>query len=103
MHFGRYICDYVKPLTGALYAKEAIKRIDGLIEKGVSTLISIEKDILKINELLQSSGKRLFVLYDRLDTCINPLRWDKAVSPLINYWWNNCESFSKNFRENGFV
>ena len=88
------LCDYVKPLTGALYAKEAIKRIDGLIEKGVSTLISIEKDILKINELLQSSGKRLFVLYDRLDTCINPLRWDKAVSPLINYWWNNCESFS---------
>lgn len=88
------LCDYVKPLTGAIYAKEALVRINELIEKGVSTLISIEKDILKINELLQSSGKRLFVLYDRLDTCINPLRWDKAVSPLINYWWNNCESFS---------
>ena len=53
------LCDYVKPLTGAIYAKEALVRINELIEKGVSTLISIEKDILKINELLQSSGKRL--------------------------------------------
>lgn len=88
------LCDYVKPLEGAIYAKEALVRIDKLIEKGVSTLIAIEKDILKINELLVQTGKRLFVLYDRLDTCINPLRWDKAVSPLINYWWNNCESFS---------
>ena len=43
---------------------------------------------------MQQQQKRLFVLYDRLDTCINPLRWNKAVSPLINYWRNNCESFS---------
>lgn len=85
---------YVKPLSGAGYAKEALVRIDELIEKGVKTLISIEKDIAKINNFLAVNNQRLFVLYDRLDTCINPLRWNKAVSPLINYWRNNCESFS---------
>lgn len=86
--------DYIKPLTGAGYAKEALVRIDELILKGVKTLITIEKDISCINEMLMAENKRLFVLYDRLDTCINPLRWNKAVSPLINYWRNNCESFS---------
>ncbi len=88
------LSDYIQPLTGAGYAKEALIRIDELIKKGVKTLITIEKDISLINELLKTNNKRLFVLYDRLDTCINPLRWNKAVSPLINYWRNNCESFS---------
>lgn len=27
------LCDYVKPLTGAIYAKEALVRINELIEK----------------------------------------------------------------------
>lgn len=88
------LAQYIKPLSGAGFAKEALVRIDELINKGVKTLISIEKDIAKINFLLAEKNQRLFVLYDRLDTCINPLRWNKAVSPLINYWRNNCESFS---------
>lgn len=88
------LSDYIKPLTGAGYAKEALIRINELIDKGVNTLITIEKDITRINELLKTNNKRLFVLYDRLDTCINPLRWNKAVSPLINYWRTNCESFT---------
>lgn len=86
--------EYVKPLDGAGYAKEALVRIEELIGKGVKALISIEKDMMLLNEFLQKKQKRLFVLYDRLDTCVNPLRWNKAVSPLINYWRNNCESFS---------
>lgn len=88
------LCDYIKPIAGQGYAKEALVRINEIVEKGVNALIVIEKDIAKINEYLVSKGKRLFVLYDRLDTCINPLRWNKAVSPLINYWRNNCEAFS---------
>lgn len=88
------LSDYVKPLDGAGFAKEALIRIDELISLGVKALVVIEKDILHLNEYLQQQQKRLFVLYDRLDTCINPLRWNKAVSPLINYWRNNCESFS---------
>lgn len=86
--------DYIKPITGAGYAKEALVRINEIVEMGVKALIVIEKDLTKINNYLITTGKRLFVLYDRLDTCINPLRWNKAVSPLINYWRNNCESFS---------
>lgn len=88
------LSSFIKPITGAGYAKEALVRINEMIERGVKTLITIEKDFAKINEYLANNGKRLFVLYDRLDTCINPLRWNKAVSPLINYWRNNCESFS---------
>ena len=88
------LSDFVKPLDGAGFAKEALIRIEELIYLGVKALVVIEKDILHLNEYLQQQQKRLFVLYDRLDTCINPLRWNKAVSPLINYWRNNCESFS---------
>lgn len=86
--------EYIKPIDGAGFAKEALVRIDELINQGVKALISIEKDMMRINEYLKIHQKRLFVLYDRLDTCINPLRWNKAVSPLINYWRNNCQSFS---------
>ncbi|MDE5887331.1 MAG: hypothetical protein K2H46_07080 [Muribaculaceae bacterium] len=88
------LSEYIKPLDGAGYAKEALRRIDKLIDLGVDALVVIEQDMLHLNEYLQNTQKRLFVLYDRLDTCINPLRWNKAVSPLINYWRNNCESFS---------
>lgn len=88
------LSEYVKPISGPGYAKEALLRINELIDMGVKALITIEKDIARLNDYLASVNKRLFVLYDRLDTCINPLRWNKAVSPLINYWRNNCESFS---------
>ena len=86
--------EYIKPIEGTGFAKEALVRIDELINMGVKSSIVIEKDFVRLNEHLGKTGKRLFVLYDRLDTCINPLRWNKAVSPLINYWRNNCESFT---------
>ena len=88
------LSEFIKPLDGAGFAKDALIRIDELINLGVKALVAIENDMLRLNEYLQKQQKRLFVLYDRLDTCINPLRWNKAVSPLINYWRNNCESFS---------
>ena len=88
------LSEFIKPLDGAGFAKDALIRIDNLINLGVKALVAIENDMLRLNEYLQKQQKRLFVLYDRLDTCINPLRWNKAVSPLINYWRNNCESFS---------
>ena len=88
------LAEFIKPLDGAGFAKEALIRIDKLIDLGVKALVAIENAMLRLNTYLQKQQKRLFVLYDRLDTCINPLRWNKAVSPLINYWRNNCESFS---------
>ena len=48
----------------------------------------------KVNNLLKKDNKKIFVLYDRLDSCINPLRWNKAVSPLIEYWRNNYKKYS---------
>lgn len=86
--------DKILPLAGTGFAKDAYIRIDRLINEGVRTIVEIEKDIIKLNDFLKAQNKKLFVLYDRLDTCVNPLRWNKAVSPLINYWRNNCESFS---------
>ena len=84
------LCDFVLPISG----NESVKRFNGLIDNGIDTLIEIERDMKRINQYLVDSDKTLFVLYDRLDTCINPLRWNKAVSPLISYWRDNCETFS---------
>lgn len=88
------LAEFIKPLDGVGFATEALIRIDKLVNLGVKALVAIENDMLRLNTNLQKQQKRLFVLYDRLDNCINPLRWNKAVSPLINYWRNNCESFS---------
>lgn len=82
--------EYILPISG----NESIKRFNEMIDNGIDTLIEIEKDMRSINQYLAESDKTLFVLYDRLDTCINPLKWNKAVSPLINYWRDNCETFS---------
>ena len=82
--------EYVLPISG----NESIKRFDELIDKGIDTLVEIERDMKSINRFLVENDKTLFVLYDRLDTCINPLKWKKAVSPLISFWWDNYESFS---------
>lgn len=82
--------EFVLPISG----NESIKRFNTLIDRGIDTLIEIEQDMKTINKYLAESGKTLFVLYDRLDTCINPLRWNKSVSPLISYWRDNCETFS---------
>ncbi len=73
---------------------ETAKRFNRLIDNGVDTLIVIEKDLERINDYLVENNKRIFVLYDRLDTCINPLRWNKAVSPLIDYWRDNSVTYS---------
>ena len=81
---------FAKPIEGY----EVVSRFNELIGKGIETLITIEEDLHKVNTQLVRSNKKIFVLYDRLDNCINPLHWNKAVSPLIEYWRNNYKKYS---------
>ena len=85
--------DYIKPIGG----NEAFVRFEELISKGIEVLVAIEEDLDKVNNLLCSNNKKIFLLYDRLDNCINPLHWNKAVSPLIEYWRNNYRKYSNIF------
>lgn len=87
------LSSYIKPIGG----NEALLRFEYLINKGTSTLVTIEEDLDRVNDFLKRENKRVFVLYDRLDNCINPLRWNKAVSPLIEYWRNNYRKYSNIF------
>lgn len=79
------LCDYITPIKGA----EAVRRFHKLISEGINTLITIEEDFIRINEYLKENNKKLFLMYDQLDTRINPIYWGKAVSPLIAYWREN--------------
>lgn len=82
--------DYVLPIHGT----EAIVRYEKLIRGDIQYFIDIEKDLGKINEFLRNNNTRLFILYDQLDTRINPLYWGKAVSPLISFWRENWNTYS---------
>lgn len=82
--------DYIRPIQGA----EAVKRFNELINKGIDTLIEIENDFKRLNEFLASQKMKLFLMYDQLDTRINPIYWGKAVSPLIAYWREKWISYS---------
>jgi hypothetical protein len=74
-----------------------LKAINDIIKMGVDAFIAIEEDLRKINRWCVEHDKRLFLLYDQLDTRINPRYWDIAVSPLINYWRENCNMHSNLF------
>lgn len=82
---------YVKSMSDGL---DLYIRFQELINTGVGVLVKVKRDINQVNEFLKNNNLRLYLLYDRLDTCVNPTRWNKAVSPLINYWRDNCESYS---------
>lgn len=84
------LSNYVKPIVGI----EALSRFNELINKGIETLVAIEEDLYKVDRMLKRDNKKIFVLYDRLDNLINPLRWNKAVSPLIEYWRNYYKKYS---------
>ena len=76
-------------------------RFDELIDDDYSMLY-IEEDLKKFNEELKRLGTKIFILYDRLDTCISPIYWNKAVSPLINYW-RQAESTYSNIMPKIFI
>lgn len=71
-----------------------LKAFDEIIKMGVDALIVIEDDMRKIDKWCNENNKQLYLLYDQLDTRINPRYWDNAVSPLINYWRENFALYS---------
>ena len=73
---------------------EAADRLNQIVAKGMDTLIAIQKDLKRLNSYLMDNNIHLFVMYDRLDTCINPVRWSMAVSPLINFWREYWDKYS---------
>ena len=48
----------------------------------------------KVNDYLKANNKKIFLLYDQLDSRIDPIYWNNVVSPLINYWKDYYNSFS---------
>ena len=49
----------------------------------------VEKNLEDLDSYLCKKNMQVFVLYDQLDNLIQPNNWSEAVSPLVNYWWDN--------------
>ena len=52
----------------------------------VDKLLNIVKDLHRFNEELSRANKTIYILYDHLESFIQPENWNEAVSSLINYW-----------------
>lgn len=52
----------------------------------VDKLLNIVKDLHRFNEELRRANKTIYILYDHLESFIQPENWNEAVSSLINYW-----------------
>lgn len=63
-------------------------------ENSLRVQSAIERDMRRLNEYLANNGRRLFVMYDGLDTIIRPSHWGRAISPLINSWKGNLNAYS---------
>lgn len=82
--------DEILPITG----DRSVMRYEKLIKRGIDVFVTIEDDMTKINDYLVQNNIKLFLMYDQLDTRIKPQYWDKAVSPLIDYWRDRWGAFS---------
>lgn len=49
-------------------------------------LLLVERDLKRFDKELEKNEKSLIILYDRLDSFVPALKWDKIVSPLIRFW-----------------
>lgn len=49
-------------------------------------LLNIISDIHRFNEELKRTNKKVYILYDQLESFIQPTYWNEAISSLINYW-----------------
>lgn len=63
-------------------------------ENSLRVQSAIERDLRRLNEYLVTNDRKLFVMYDGLDTIIRPSHWGKAISPLINNWKGNLTAYT---------
>jgi len=82
--------DFIKSI---LPDTETKKRFDDIIAND-DFIIKIENDLKALDLFLKNQNTSLFVLYDQLDNLIEPHEWGEAVSPLVDYWWDNLNRFS---------
>lgn len=86
------------PLYGQSFpassGNKALLAAEKIMAGGLDTLVAIEDDLGRANDFLAKKGIELSVLYDRLDSVINPKYWGNAVSPLVAYWRENTGTFS---------
>jgi len=79
---------------GVIEDSNSLMRLQELIRQGLETQAIIDADFKKINDFLITQNKKMYVMYDRLDSCVNPIAWNTVVSPLIEYWRNNNDTYS---------
>lgn len=84
-------CDYIKDIVSDT-AIELYKKC--LTNDNLDLFIAIDEDMKKVNDRLVNNNQKLFILYDQLDSRINPLYWNEVVSPLINYWKDYYSTYS---------
>lgn len=85
--YNNYIQDIVGYSAIELYKK-------CLSNDNLDLFAAIDEDMTKINNYLKNNNKKMFILYDQLDSRINPLYWNDIVSPLINYWKDYYPTYS---------
>lgn len=90
-HYSSEAQEFILPIYTDTETK---KRFDTLINDE-DKIISIEKDLKALDLFLCDKNISLFVLYDQLDNLIKPDEWGDAVSPLVDYWWDNLNRFQK--------
>ncbi len=96
--YGSELSELIKPITPDTETK---KRFDDIINND-SLIIQVESDLKALDQYLNSHNMTLFVLYDQLDNLIEPHEWGDAVSPLVDYWWDNLNQF-KNISPKIFI
>ncbi len=54
--------------------------------KDINNIISIEKELFEIDNILNTEQIDLIAIYDNLDLMVEPYKWKDEMASLINFW-----------------
>ncbi|MDY6387113.1 MAG: AAA family ATPase [Fibrobacter sp.] len=76
------------PLAKKFHLVNETLEIQEILElmNNVDSLLQIVEDLHRFNEKLKQTNKKVFVLYDGLNSCISTRSIDTALISLLNYW-----------------